>query len=392
MEAFSTRWRQPDGWEAPLPDLDGPSTLVLAFGASWLADRPGPLAELAAAYPRSCVLGCSTAGAIEADTIHDDALVVTVVRFVHTRLAIASEELAGTADSAATGERLAASLRSRLGELSALLVLSDGLEVNGSELARGLSRAAGGAVVTGGLAADGDRFERTWVLVDGEPRQGRVCAVGLAGDELVVRHGSRGGWDIFGPERRVTRAEGNVLRELDGQPALGLYRRYLGDLAAGLPATALLFPLEVRSGQDDPHPVVRTVLGIDEDNQTMTFAGDVPEGSLARLMRANFDRIIDGALEAAEQAQLCPLGGAAGGTAETGPSVAIAVSCVGRRLLLGERTEEELEAAQSGLPGSTVLCGYYSYGEISPVASGSCDLHNQTMTLTLLSERTPRGG
>ncbi len=234
-------------------------------------------------------------------------------------------------------------------------------------------------VVTGGLAGDGDRFESTWVIDKGKPVSGIVSAVGLYGDAVKLGHGSQGGWDMFGPERVVTRSSANVLYELDGKPALKLYKEYLGERASGLPATALLFPLSLRETREDERRVVRTVLSIDEDEQSMTFAGDLPEGSLAQLMRANFDRLVDGAAGASLSA--------AGMVGDGSNVLSIAISCVGRRLVLGERTEEEVEAALENLPTGCRQIGFYSYGEISPYASGHCDLHNQTMTLTAISER-----
>jgi hypothetical protein len=301
--------------------------------------------------------------------------VVAVTRFERARVASASVPVTCAGDSLAAGEALGRQLAGA--DLKSVLVLSDGLGVNGSELVRGLNRTVGSdVVITGGLAADGDRFARTWVLHDGEPRPGWISAAGLYGAGVQVGHGSRGGWDLFGPERRVTRSEGNVLFELDGKPALELYKKYLGELASGLPATGLLFPLAVRSADDDTESVVRTILAIDEEAQSLTFAGDLPQGSLARLMRANLDRLIDGAAEAA--AMVPPR--------IAGPALSIAISCVGRRLVLGERTEEEIEATLDGLPELTEQIGFYSYGEISPYADGTPALHNQTMTVTTILE------
>ena len=190
---------------------------------------------------------------------------------------------------------------------------------------------------------------------------------------------SKGGWDRFGPERTVTRSEGNVLFELDGKPALDLYKTYLGERASGLPATALLFPLALRARAGEEKSLVRTILAVDESARSLTFAGDVPQGSLAQLMRANFDRLVDGA----EGAALMTRGRCGKGRS----TLAVAISCVGRRLVLGERTEEELEAVGDVLPEGARVLGFYSYGEISPFATGRCDLHNQTMTLTTLQER-----
>jgi hypothetical protein len=365
------------GWPAGgFPDLDSDRTLVVAFGAPELRDDPAPLRELVAAYPRSTVVGCSTSGEICGGLLEDGSVAVGIARFASTDVRGATAVVSGSHDSAAAGRVLAEQLVAP--GLRAVIVLSDGLGVNGSELIRGLNdRLPPGVVVTGGLAGDGSRFESTWVLDGPELRSGIVRAAGLYGPEVRVGHGSKGGWDIFGPERLVTRSEGSVLFELDGRPALDLYTEYLGELAAGLPATGLLFPIALRADLRDEERYVRTILAADEEARSLTYAGDVPQGHLAQLMRANFDRLIEGAGSAG-------VGAAAGHDA---PVLAISISCVGRRLVLGERTEEEVEAALEVLPPGSAQVGFYSYGEIAPQASGRCDLHNQTMTLTTISER-----
>lgn len=368
------------GWSAPLPDWDSPSTVVFVFGAPDIgldASLRGALKELREAYPRSHLVGCSTAGEIQGASIHDGTLSVAIAAFEGTTLRDAIAPVPSSAESFAAGEAIAHALRGP--DLRSVVVFSDGLRVNGSELIRGLNAALpSSVVVTGGLAGDGARFKRTWVLKQGVPVDGYVSAIGFYGDRVRVGHGSQGGWDIFGPERTVTKSSGNVLYEIDGQPALALYKRYLGDQAAGLPSTALLFPLSLRASRTAEKSLVRTILSVDEETNSMTFAGDLPEGSLVQLMRANMDRLIDGASGAA-------LSTARDG-AKSGGSVTLAISCVGRRLVLGERTEEEIEAALRALPENTALVGFYSYGEISPYATGMCDLHNQTMTLTNLWE------
>jgi hypothetical protein len=364
------------GWSQPLPaHLDSPRTLVVTFGAAAYASTPEALGELATAFPNSTRAGCSSAGEILGDSVADDSLVVAVVRFERTALAIAKTPIAAMGDSAAAGVRLGTALAAHRPRL--VLVLSDGLAVNGSELVKGLTESLPPrTLIVGGLAGDGDRFVRTWVLVDGRPQSGFVTAVALSGP-LQVGAGSQGGWDAFGPERRVTRATGNVLYERDGRPALTLYKEYLGELAQGLPATALRFPLAIRENHASGEAIVRTVLAVDEAAQSMTFAGDVPTGWQARLMRSSSDRLIAGALRAAAEATV---------GIDGGPALAIAISCVGRRLVLGQRTDEETEAALEALPAGSQQIGFYSYGEISPGGFAACELHNQTMTLTALRE------
>jgi hypothetical protein len=364
-------------WSAPLPALDSERTLVLAFGAPSYIENPRPLDQIREAYPASHIAGCSTSGEILQTSLHDESIALAVIRFAHTRLSTVAAPVRSPEGSFAAGQEIARRLEGA--GLRAVLVFSDGLTVNGSELVRGLnSILPPSVVITGGLAGDGSRFKSTWVLRAGRPAGGFVTAVGLYGDRVRVGHGSKGGWDVFGPERLVTRSAGSVLYELDGRPALPLYKDYLGELAAGLPATALLFPLALRDGPTDDKRLVRTILGVDDATGSMTFAGDIPQGYLAQLMRANFDRLIEGAAESAIM------------TASTGrgdrPCLALAVSCVGRRLVLGERTEEELERAAEILPAGSKQIGFYSYGEISPYSTGRCDLHNQTMTITTIAE------
>lgn len=377
MQLSTFAYAASSGWSEELPRIDSEDTLVVAFGAAEFGDDTRPFEDLARAFPTSRIVGCSTAGEFIGTDLRDHSVVVAAARFESSALRTASAAVAVPDDSFAAGQDIARQLADPA--LRGVLMLSDGLTVNGSELVRGLNGILPpSVVVTGGLAADGDRFARTWVLDDGRPANGIVCGVGLYGDALRLGHGSKGGWDIFGTERTITRSRSNVLYELDGRPALDLYKTYLGDLSSGLPATGLLFPLAIRTGNADEPSVVRTILAVDEGDQSMTFAGDMPEGWRAQLMRANFDRLIEGAAGAA----LMTRGADAGG----GPTLALGISCVGRRLVLGERTEEEIEATLDVLPDGVQQIGFYSYGEISPHASGLCELHNQTMTLTSIGE------
>ena len=367
-------------WSESFPQLDSERTLVLVFGAPELADgHTEALKSLAGAYPKAQVVGCSSAGEIYGTKVVDGSLAVAVAKFEHTNLATAYANVEQATDSFAAGQAIARELDKS--GLRGILILSDGLNVNGSELVRGVNSVVGqGVVVTGGLAGDGSRFKQTWVLRDGKAAGHVVSAVGFYGDRVAIGHGSKGGWDKFGPERKVTKSEGNVLFELDGEPALQLYKNYLGDRAQGLPATGLLFPLALRANAQDDKALVRTILAVDEDKQSLTFAGDVPQGYLVQLMRANFDRLIGAAGDAALMTKQTS-------GADNQNTLAVAISCIGRRLVLGERIEEELESAVDVLPKGAKQVGFYSYGEISPYATGNCDLHNQTMTLTTISER-----
>jgi hypothetical protein len=380
-------WTSDGGWaDITRRERLRDAQLVFLFGSTENFAVAREFETIRAAYPGALLFGCSTAGEICGTRVLDDSLVATAVQFSSTRIASASVALSEVSGSRAAGAMLASALPGP--GLIHALVLSDGQSVNGSELVRGITEnLPRGVHVTGGLAGDGPRFERTFVIAKGEPMQGVISILGLYGDALRVGFGSLGGWDPFGPERLVTRSKANVLYELDGKPALELYKRYLGaEHVDKLPAAALLFPLAIRTGppgtERDGSLLVRTVLSIDEREQSMTFAGDVPEGVYARLMKANFERLIDGAYGAARNSAEV-LAGAR-------PDLAILISCVGRKLVLKQRTEEEVEGVESVLGGGTMLSGFYSYGEICPAAThATCELHNQTMTITTFSEREP---
>ena len=388
MRIEQTRWHADRGWE-PGPPGSRPQApqLVLAFGATSILERDELIAEVRSAYEGAHILGCSTAGEISGTRVTDDTLVVTAVRFEHTQLRGSQIRVDSTEDSYAAGRKLAQSLPAE--GLVHALVISEGLHVNGSDLVRGLTdHLPPNVTVTGGLSADGERFGETLVFFDGAPCSDSIAIVGFYGTRLAVGYASLGGWDPFGPIRLITRSQGQVLYELDGQSALELYKAYLGEHARELPASALLFPLSLQT-DDDADPVVRTILGIDENDQSMSFAGDMPTGAYARFMKANFDRLIDGAQGAAENS-LAPdaAGDSIIAAAGESPDLALLISCVGRKLVLKQRIEEEVEAVRQVLGDETVLAGFYSNGEISPFTpSARCQLHNQTMTITTFLER-----
>jgi len=375
---LNTYFYDHSGWSHPFDtNMDSEQTLITVFGCSDLGFVSTALKEIKRSFPKSTIIGASTAGEILQEELFENSIVIAVAKFHSTKFRVSSKHVEDSESSYEDGVEIAQELCNE--ELAGILVLSDGLKVNGSRLTQGFNSAlCKGTIVTGGLAGDDDRFEYTWVLVDGEPVTSCVTAVGFYGDKIQISHSSKGGWDALGVDRKVTKSVNNVLYELDDKPALDLYKQYLGDKANDLPASGLLFPLHLKDHETDGDSKVRTILGVDEAEKSITFAGDIPEGSIVNLMKANFDRLVEGAYQAAEQ--LKPH------QTNSEDALCIAISCVGRKLVLKQRIEEELEATLEAMPEKTSQIGFYSYGEISPLASGRCDLHNQTMTLTLLSE------
>lgn len=379
MKIEQRQWTKNSGWAIPPRNsLMTRANLVVVFGGRDALENKNRFEEIKSFYPNANILISSTAGEIRDTEVLDGAVVVTAIQFEHTELKVATTEIKSIDSSYEEGKLIADSLPKE--GLVHVFVISDGQKVNGSELVRGLRDGLPQSVsVTGGLAGDDVLFKKTLVGINEYPTEGRICAVGFYGNRLKVSFGSIGGWDSFGPERLITKSLNNILYELDGQSALDLYKKYLGDQASGLPGTALFFPLSLKE-QEDSNPVVRTILSIDEENKSMLFAGDMPEGSYVRLMRANFERLIEGAsLSASKSMESLEM---------NSPDLAILISCVGRKIVLGQRIEEEVEVVREILGEDTILAGFYSYGEISPFSQNAkCELHNQTMTITTFSER-----
>ena len=367
-----------NGWVDISSNVNSYTTqLVLIFGATKLIKDEFNFDVVKNKYPKAILIGCSTSGEIMGTTVNDDTLVATAVEFENSQLISKYVTIHSSEESYSKAKELVDSIPKD--GLKHVFVLSDGLNVNGSELVKGFRENLPDNIkVTGGLAGDGADFKETYVIgPDNKSSENIITALGFYGEKLEISYGSLGGWDSFGIERLVTKSKNNVLYELDSQPALQLYKSFLGEHATDLPASGLLFPLNLRT-ESDYIPVVRTILAIDEEAQSLTFAGDIPEGSYVRLMKANFDRLIKGAEGAAEKTMENNSGS---------PDLAILISCVGRKLVLKQMIEEEVESVRDVLSGSTQLCGFYSYGEISPFnKNAKCELHNQTMTITTFNE------
>ena len=377
MRVIQTVLRQP----AELADAltvwcDFKPNLILAFGSvNWLQALNTPLAAQLATVPR---LGCTSAGEISAQGVTDGACVVTALQFDAVRVQTARTALTDMADSFAAGQRLAQQLP--VPDLRLVWVVGQGVEINGSAMIAGMVSLLGEQVlITGGLAGDEARFLATSVMDEAGVHPNRVTCVGLYGDSLQVSHGSFGGWQPFGPARKVTRCQDNVLFELDGESALEIYKRYLGDHARGLPASGLLFPMAMLGHDQTDVGLIRTILGVDEAQGSLILAGDIDPQGYLRLMHSSTDALVDGAETAARFAsQAAP---------SPGQGLALLVSCVGRKLVMGDRVEEEVEAVADVFSDKATLAGFYSYGEISPFSGAlACKLHNQTMTITYLTE------
>lgn len=350
--------------------------LVIALAAAQTYFTQAQIDQLHEQFTAAQIIYSSTAGEIFQEFIIEDTLMVIALRFDKTDIATACVNIGEVKNSYEAARQLVHQLPKE--NLKHILIFSDGNQVNGSQLVKGLNEATQGLVkITGGLAGDGARFQKTLVGLNQIPKEGNIAAIGFYGHSIKITHGVHGGWEPFGPDRTITHSTENKLLEIDDKNALALYKYYLGDDAQHLPASALLYPLSITL-PDSTYPLVRTILSINEVEKSMVFAGELPVGAKVRLMKSNTSSITTAAALAVQNVLE---------DSTVSPEFVFVVSCIGRKLMLGSRAEEELETIHNNFPGTTVIAGYYSYGEIAPFPKEqTCQLHNQTITLTSFYE------
>jgi len=352
--------------------------ITLAFGSATFFASDF-MKSLGREHKLGTLFGCSTAGEISDRGVSNNTLILTGLKFddANSRAEAHQVNIANMDGSFKAGEELGKKIKPT--GLKTLFVLGRGLDINGSGVIDGLRSVLGNdIVITGGLAGDDGAFKRTFTVLGDSVTDNSVCALAFYGDKIQSTFGSFGGWEAFGPVRKVTRSKNNVMYELDGEPALGVYKKYLGELASKLPASGLMYPFAVLKGNQDSTGIIRTILAIDETEGSLTFAGDIPNDGLVRLMHSKNSGLINGAKVAASNAFQ--------DAASKKDGIGILISCVGRKLVMGDDVDEEIEAVK-GVFGPNRITGFYSYGEICPATGFSeCKLHNQTMTISFLCE------
>lgn len=376
MRTHSFTWNRSSNRGQPAPaacDAD----VVFYFGSRGALSDRTLFSSLREAFPKANLMGCSTGGQIGSSGLADEPIVGLALSLERSRVRVSRQPISRHDDSYAAGASLAIDLNAP--DLAGLVVLTDGLKVNGGNLAAGIASVIPpGIPVAGGMAGDDNRFESTLVGANCSPTSGVVAAAAFYGEHISLRASHGGGWSAFGPRRSITRSAHNVLYELDGRPALELYTKYLGSEANQLPASGLRFPVLIRDPRNSGKELIRTLLSVDRATGSITFAGNMPEGWTAQLMRASSERLRDAACQAA---------GSLTNDIPRAPDAALLVSCIGRRMYLGQRTDDEIEAVRDSLGGSVPVVGFYSYGEFAPLAGGGhVELHNQTMTVLTVTE------
>jgi len=383
LKIDSLFWSRETGWQFRKENIENRENvdIVFLFGVAKEIRENLYFDGIRELYPNAILVGGSSAGTIYRDEIFDSGVVASALQLEKSRVKLAVATLEDISKSFEIGKNIVQQLMDE--DLKHIVVLSDTININGSEFVKGLNSETDSKIpISGGILAEETRnFSHAYVIADRPAKKLLAIGIGFYGD-IDTFYGSDSGWDDFGIERVITKSSGNIVYEIDGKPALDLYKKYLGDFQKDLPVGGLRFPLNVWEDGDieNSKPVIRTLMAINEEEKSLTFVGDVPEGAMARLMKTNIDGLIDGSENAIKMTGFQP---------SNIPSYCLAVSCIGRRLVLNQLTEEELSVLLEHVGDEVEITGFYSYGEIAPFSKElkNCRFHNQTMTLTLIQEK-----
>lgn len=360
-----------------VPDEASASTLVLVFGPTDRLSNSNLLPQIAKSFPKAKIVGCSTSSPITRDGSFDNFITVTAILFESSTLRVQHSTIDDKNNSLSVGTAIGKALQAE--DLRHIIVLSNGLKVNGSDLLRGIQQIIGNAIaISGGLASDGPRLQKTLIINGEQAEENGVVGIGLYGKNLRVSTALGCGWVPFGNHRTITRSEGNVVYEIDGTRALDVYSNYLGDEAKKLPSSGLIYPLAICTGHEEEVYLIRSIQAIDRDQGSVTFAGNVPQGCTVRLMHAQYHQLADGARQSVQQVA----------ATNPSPTLAILISSFGRKVLMGRSGDLEIETAAEGFANMPVFTGFYSYGEIGRFGkSAASELLNQTIGITAISEQ-----
>jgi hypothetical protein len=337
------------------------------------------------------MIGGTTGGEISTEAISDDSIVIMAIHSNKIKFATALGKNISKNELNA-GKQLATNLLNQIPKKLAktLIMVPDGLAGNGTEIIKGAQSILGEYFeIVGGSLGDKSDFKKTYQYYNGKVYENSVPGL-LLGGNIKTATGIRSGWESIGNKMKVTKSESNIVYELDNEPALDFYEKVLGPVRSKkLPGIALEYPFgmideKAMINGKEMYFQLRAPLSIDKNKKSITFAAAIPEGKYVTITTASRNSIIGGSASASKQAKETFKGKKI--------DLMLIFDCIGRKLVLGKRTQEEITAVQNTLGKNIPMIGFFTYGEIGPIDKRVKELqstryHNQTTIVFLMGEK-----
>lgn len=389
MQAFSAVSMEKDSFRAGKEaaeqisiNLPGDPDMLWVFGASSY-DQQKLLEGIHSVWSDIPLIGCTTDGEISSSGLSEESVVILALATDTVKFHIAHAPSISQ-DSYLAGTRIGKAFKNL--NCRYIQIFSDGLTGNATKIVAGIQAILGKEIkIAGGTSGDKGLFIHSSQYFNDQVLTDSIVAVAFAGD-LVFGTGYGCGWFPVGTPKQVTRSEGNALYELDGQPALQVYEKFLGKYASQLPAVGVEYPLGIL-GLDEENEedgfLCRATMGVNRRENSIIFAGDVPQGAHIKMTMGNEKDLIDAARKAAQDA----LTDMKGDSGKVQPKILFVFSCMARKIVLGSKTGEEISEIRKIVGYEVPVIGFYTYGEYSPSGkSKQTCFHNETVTLTVIGQ------
>ena len=336
------------------------------------------------------IIGCSSAAIISNQGIFKHGLAVMLLSLppnVYFNIACVRDIEEKTALSAGRelGEKLLYGFRDIRRDLS--VIFSDGLMDEGSNLIYGLQERLGKSFpLVGASASDNMRFLRTYLYFNQEVLTDSAVGI-LWGGKLNFGLGIQHGWKPLGKPRTITKSEGNIIHEIDGEPAVKIYEEYLArdlaELQKEIRRISILYPIGMYLAGEQEY-LLRNILSI-ENNGSLRLQGNVIQGSTIRLMIGTKESCLNATRQALNEAKKILFAPIVDITKSEIKNFVFVFDSVSRYMLLRREANQELEIIKEGFGKDTPIIGLYTYGEQAPLKAisyqGQAYFHNQTIAM-----------
>jgi len=351
------------------PDVD----LVIVHGNPFSLEEPLLLDTFAKTFPNACVAGCSSDGVFFNGQSYENSVIYTAINFDNTEVRQARIKLVeDDYNEYASGKMLADQLIRD--DLISVIIFSEGTKLDCHLLLEGVREVLGSSVaIWGGLASDKTGFDYTVVIDSEDVYDDAVVAVGLYGNNLVVDT-ALSSQEKTGVEIDITRAEDNIIHEINGQPAAKVFKSIIHDHYDASMSLMNRFPIIILDPQTRKPMYSRVIYHEDKEYNSIYSVASVNEGPAYLVcMTETKDNLADAAETCASL------------KTDTAEFVLVA-SCAGRKAAMNTDWINESALIQQSI-GGVPSFGFYAYGEIGKnLKDNPSLLHNHTLSMITLYE------